>query len=154
MSKKCTKCGEIKPGNQFFVRNKSTGRLHAQCKICYQIHRLNYQRAHYEKYKDAYKTRAKAYRDKKRQEFRDQIYGFLINQSCNDCGESDIRVLEFDHLDKDKKAFSISQAFKLGKKPEEIDAEIKKCQILCANCHKKRTAKQFNWYKNGGTEQI
>jgi 5-methylcytosine-specific restriction endonuclease McrA len=25
--------------------------------------------------------------------------------------------------------------------------EIEKCQILCANCHLRKTANDFNWYK-------
>jgi len=72
---------------------------------------------------------------------------YLADKTCVDCGEHDIRVLELDHLDPQLKKFTISQAVRLGKGWEEVEQELKKCQILCANCHKKRTAKQFSWYK-------
>ena len=71
----------------------------------------------------------------------------LQKSSCILCGENDVRVLEFDHRDKDTKKFSISQATRLGRSWFEIEEEIKKCDLLCSNCHKKRTSKQFSWYK-------
>lgn len=72
---------------------------------------------------------------------------FMTGKSCVDCGEDDIRVLELDHIVPSKKKFNISQAVTLGFSWEDVLLEIKKCRILCANCHKKRTAQQFNWYK-------
>ena len=59
-----------------------------------------------------------------------------------------MRVLEFDHLEPEHKSFAISQSVRLNKSWEEVMSEIAKCQILCANCHKKKTAQQFGWYKN------
>ena len=72
----------------------------------------------------------------------------LQNRCCVDCGEKDIVVLEFDHLNPALKSFEISQAVRLGHSWSETLKEINKCEVVCANCHKKRTAKQFNWYKN------
>lgn len=129
------------------MRDKSTGRLHAQCKECYKVHRANYYTMHYQKYHAEYLLRAKLRREKLRIEYRTNILAYLSDKSCIDCGESDIRVLEFDHIDPSKKLFSISQGVTLGFKWYEIKDELKKCQILCANCHKRRTAQQYKWYK-------
>lgn len=145
--KSCTKCGENKSLNEYFLKDKKSGRLHAQCKACYKAHRQTYYRIHYERYKDSYLKRAQARRRKVRLEFRTNMLEYLSDKSCLDCGESDIRVLELDHIDPSTKLFNISQAVKHGYSWQDVLNEIKKCQILCANCHKKRTAQQFGWYK-------
>ncbi len=71
------------------------------------------------------------------------------------CNEKDIRTLEFDHINPKMKSFGIAKAITDGKKWDDIMVEIKKCRVLCANCHKKHTANQNGWYKNqnkfGGT---
>ena len=72
---------------------------------------------------------------------------FMSGKGCLDCGENDIRVLELDHISPENKSFSVSQAVKLGYSWDEVLVEIEKCQILCANCHKRRTAQQYQWYK-------
>ena len=55
----------------------------------------------------------------------------------SDCGETDPIVLEFDHL-RDKR-FEISAALH-GRNWEAILDEITKCEVVCANCHRRRTA--------------
>jgi len=57
-------------------------------------------------------------------------------------------VLEFDH-DEDKER-SISQLVLDGVSWLRISQEIDKCKVRCANCHRKRTAKQLGWYKHLG----
>jgi len=146
--KKCTKCNKEKSLTDFFVKDKNTGRLHAQCKKCYQLHRQTYHAQHYRKYKDQYLLRAKLRREKLRQEFRTNITQYLSDKTCVLCGENDIRTFEFDHMDPHNKKFSVSQGVRLGYSWEDILLEIKKCRILCANCHKKHTADQFGWYKS------
>ena len=58
---------------------------------------------------------------------------------CADCAETDPVVLEFDHL-RDK-TFTIGS--KLTNYPwEKILEEIEKCEVVCGNCHKRRTARR------------
>lgn len=146
--KVCSKCSVAKPETEYFVKDKKSGRLHAQCKECYKEHRKSYYAEHYEKYKVLYRQRAKERREAQRQEFRDNIVRYLNKKSCTICGEYDIRTLEFDHIDPTNKLFSISQAVRQGYSWKDIEMEIKKCRVLCANCHKKHTASQQGWYKN------
>jgi hypothetical protein len=143
----CTKCLLDKPESDFYFKDKRTGRLHAQCKDCYSLHRRTYYAAHYEKYKTEYLKRAKARRLAIRTDIQQRMLKYLSDKACEICGEADVRVLEFDHLDPAEKRFSISQGRRLGFKWEEISKEIESCRILCANCHKRHTAKQYNWYK-------
>lgn len=47
--------------------------------------------------------------------------------------------MDFDH--RDGKAFSISQAWRACSW-DKVLAEIEKCDIACANCHRERTYKR------------
>lgn len=143
----CNKCGVEKDEKEFYVRNMRKNILHRQCKACYKAHRQKNYENHYLKYREAYLQRAKLRRERLRTEFRTQMKNYMSNKSCQDCGENDIRVLELDHIEPSGKKFTISQAVRLGYSWQDILLEIEKCQVLCANCHKKRTASQFNWYK-------
>ena len=69
---------------------------------------------------------------------------YLKTHPCVVCGENDPLVLEFDHLD--NKKYNVSK-MRQSYNWETILKEISKCQVLCANCHKRKTAKQFNWGK-------
>lgn len=143
----CSKCSKEKRHEDFFLRDKKTGRYHAQCKACYKEHRQTYYANHYLKYKDSYLLRARTRRERLRTIFRANMLEFMSGKGCLDCGENDIRVLELDHISPENKSFSVSQAVKLGYSWDEVLVEIEKCQILCANCHKRRTAQQYQWYK-------
>lgn len=74
------------------------------------------------------------------------IADYLSNSvGCVDCGEKDIRCLDFDHSDPSIKDFNIGECYMKSK--EVIKAELEKCQIVCANCHRKRTSKSYGYYK-------
>lgn len=142
----CTKCGIAKEETDFYVKDKS-GRRHAQCKACYKVHRTTYYKAHYAKYGDHYRERARKRHHELRQAFRKFMLDYMADKSCVICGETDMRVLEFDHIDPSQKSFGISQGIRYGFRLEQIMLELKKCRILCSNCHKRHTAQQFGWYK-------
>ncbi len=146
--KTCSKCSLAKSEKDFFIKDKKNNRLHAHCKDCYREHRKTYYKQHYAKYGELYRQRARDQRALLRKEFRDNMLEYLSSKECVECHENDWRVLEFDHLDPTQKSFSISQAVKLGYRWPDVKKEIKKCRILCSNCHKKHTAVQASWYKN------
>lgn len=83
----------------------------------------------------------------KRSRSRNQqyVYNYLRQNQCQDCGEDDIVVLEFDHL-RDK-SFNISYGIRAGYSLQRIKDEIAKCEVVCANCHKRRTASREGWLK-------
>jgi hypothetical protein len=65
------------------------------------------------------------------------IKNHKINAGCADCGyNKHPHALDFDHLD--NKKFSIATS--LSRKVETILEEIEKCEVVCANCHRIRTA--------------
>ena len=147
-NRKCTKCGMSKPQLEFFVKTKMPFKLHTQCKSCYSEHRKTYYKEHYQKYHKQYLERAKVRRELIRSQFRKRLTDYLADKACEVCGENDMRVLEFDHIAPKDKLFTISQAVKLGYSWQDVEKEIKKCRILCSNCHRKHTSTQFNWYKS------
>lgn len=56
---------------------------------------------------------------------------------CSMCGESEPCCLDFHHTGDDKKESDISQMPNKGLAWETILVEIAKCQVVCANCHRK-----------------
>ena len=57
-----------------------------------------------------------------------------------DCGQNDPVVLEFDHL-RDKR-FNVGSGLPY-RNWESILAEIQKCEVVCANCHRRRTSRRI-----------
>lgn len=64
---------------------------------------------------------------------------YLQNHPCIDCGEKDPIVLEFDHRDPKQKLNDISNLISGGFGWNRILAEIQKCDVRCANCHRRIT---------------
>ena len=143
----CTKCHQKKEKSDFFLKNVAQARFHTQCKECYRLQRRSHYKEHYEKYSALYKARAKKRREQLRIEFRNNMLNYLKDKCCVTCGMDDIRTLEFDHIVPETKAFGVARAVSLGYSWSEVLEEIAKCQILCANCHKVKTAESMNWYK-------
>ena len=70
---------------------------------------------------------------------------YLASHSCIKCGEPDVVVLEFDHRDPSSKIKDVSKMIQDGNSLIKIAAEIVKCDVLCANCHRRKTVAQFGW---------
>jgi hypothetical protein len=103
-----------------------------------------YARRHYQENRELYLARSKKSNPVTRGRKLDYLHDYLRNHPCVDCGESDIVVLEFDHLPEFEKLFN---ATNISKSYDAIKAEIAKCEVVCANCHTRRTAKRGGWRK-------
>lgn len=66
------------------------------------------------------------------------VQNFLKTHPCVDCGETDIIVLEFDHV-RGVKLDSISGMVRDARSLKAISDEIAKCEVRCANCHRRKT---------------
>lgn len=115
----CKYCNKEKPSNQFesFRTNKKTY-LRKKCKRCKQ---------------DTQNGR--------RSNIRDWFYEYKKSLICLSCGNPDYRVLEFHHLY--GKDANVSEMMTYSK--TRILNEIKKCVVLCANCHR---IEHYNMHKN------
>lgn len=79
---------------------------------------------------------------------RKLVLDYLRLNPCVDCGEKDPIVLEFDHKYPNSKLNNIASLITGQYSEKVILDEIAKCDVRCANCHRRKTAKQFSWYKN------
>lgn len=139
--KTCTICKSAKQPEDFSFKNKALGKRQSACKICV---RAQIQQ-HYIVNKNYYLQKAKRRNKKLKLEYREFIWNYLQTHPCVDCSEKDPVVLEFDHL-RDK-LFDVSVLAKNGPSSKRLLAEIEKCEVRCANCHRRKTAKDFGWQK-------
>lgn len=70
---------------------------------------------------------------------RRRYWAFMDTQECADCGEHGREVLEWHHLGKDKE-FEVGSMLVRGW--NRMKAEMAKCAVLCANCHRRRHFKE------------
>ena len=122
--KRCMGCGEGKAFAEFTRAQKSRdGRYHL-CRPCLKA------------------DRRKRY-DPVRQRIRDyervsaRMLELKGGRSCARCGEAHPGTLDFHHRDPAQKLFILATVNARARDQEEIAAEIAKCDVLCANCHRK-----------------
>ena len=101
-------------------------------------------RRHYAKHRDKVIANAKEHSKAARNRIRTHINTHLKANPCVDCGETDPIILEFDHITNDKH-FNISDATRHGYGMKKLIAEIAKCEVRCANCHRKKTYERSGW---------
>lgn len=141
----CRVCEKTKLLSDFGFRNKETGLRHNLCKICQR----GESKARYEANPEYYKQKAKLRKQRVLPIYRQRIVEYLLTHPCVDCGESDIVCLEFDHVNGEK-VDNISDLIRHDGAWERIAEEISKCEIRCANCHRRRTARQFGHFRLAG----
>lgn len=71
---------------------------------------------------------------------------YLDDKQCVDCGYSNSIALEFDHVSGGKTR-GVAETVLGGYSIKRIEEEISKCEIVCANCHRVRTATRGNHYR-------
>lgn len=139
MLKKCSGCSTEKTTEHFAKNSTKKDGLQTTCKQCRKIYWDN----HYQSNKRYYIVKAA----NRKNQIKHDFWSWLSTKSCIDCGISDIRVLEFDHRLREQKLYNISDLLRTGQ-DKYLLKEIEKCDIVCANCHRIRTSKQFDWTKN------
>lgn len=132
LEKKCPSCGLTKPISEWGKNKASRDGFQRHCKTC----RIAYNHDHYEKTKDRWKESRRRSADKVRDDIRDFLGEYLNEHPCVDCGNDDIRVLDFDHL-RDK-VMGVARMASYGNL-DKVKEEVKKCEVRCRNCHQIKT---------------
>tara|TARA_R110000851_G_scaffold78423_1_gene173043 strand:- start:21398 stop:21841 length:444 start_codon:yes stop_codon:yes gene_type:complete len=138
-TKICNVCKKEKKIKDF-SRNK-------KCKICHNKWQNEY---YHKKNKTKHIKRVKENNRENKFMRQHKMMEYLTKHFCVDCGESDPVVLEFDHIEPEtKKKGGVSRLMTTQSwiSWSVIQEEIDKCEIRCANCHRRKTAKQFNHYR-------
>lgn len=128
-TKKCTKCEQEKTLENFSKNASKASGLSFECKECHKIIR----KAYYENNKVKEQSRIK----ERRVELKKTYKEFKKTLKCTLCNEDHPATLQFHHLDPNEKEIEVSLAVTNGWSFKRIEEEIKKCIVLCANCHMK-----------------
>jgi hypothetical protein len=130
----CNKCKKKKSIDKFHKNSTRKDGLRTICKTCSK----EYHREHYLKNIDKYKTKAR-----KRINFlKSFVNRYKQFKKCKNCNEKRYWVLEFHHKDKLEKSDNINKIVLYGNF-KLLKEEIRKCEVLCSNCHKDLHHKQM-----------
>lgn len=136
----CRVCRIEQPLSAFPFRSK---RRHIRQRICLACQREVARAWYLRQSPDA--KRVGGYGRKVREKLAAQIDSYLEEHPCVDCGESNPIVLDFDHLR--EKSDDVANMVAAGRPWSEIESEIAKCEVCCANCHARRTCRRINAYR-------
>ena len=137
----CPRCRLVLP-IEAFGPDHARGNGQSYCRVCIR----EYCRLHYNKNKERHNRRRRRNQARYVERNRSLAMGYLTNHPCVDCGESDPCVLDFDHV-RDVKASNVSELIGQGWSWRKISIEIEKCEVRCANCHRRKTAVQSGWWQ-------
>jgi hypothetical protein len=119
--KTCKTCGQTLPYSEFYKNQCMKDGHLSWCKKCTVL-----------RYRDGVRRRAA--------EFRAYIQAIKMERGCADCGYREHpAALDFDHLPGSVKKGRLA-SMACGSALKTIHAEIDKCEVVCANCHRVRTA--------------
>lgn len=81
---------------------------------------------------------------------KEYIYQDKMARGCNRCTERRPSTLDYHHLDRTTKEFTISRLRAVSF--ERLIKEIKKCVLLCSNCH--RVEEQGDGYRDSDIDAL
>ncbi len=126
-TKFCPKCNQVLGLDQFSLKGKT------YCHKCKGCQRL-YSKQHYQSNRSKHIEKVIKYKEK----VKSFIRQYKTEHPCTDCGKHyHFCIMDFDHLDSTKKSFNIGNT-EHHTFPQVLE-EIKKCELVCSNCHRFRT---------------
>ena len=78
-----------------------------------------------------------------------RLQAYKVEAGCKHCGYNRCAAaLDFDHV-RGQKLMAVSQMASRQLSWAKIATEIKKCDVVCANCHRELTAERIQHAKHG-----
>ena len=139
--KKCIRCLKTKDLTHFRVCSRNKDGRTAACSACKRA----YDNADYKAHPNR-RVSIRANSDERVRINKEWIYAYLLEHGCVDCPETDPVILEFDH--QGDKVMEISRGIRTYNL-KKIQAEVAKCEVRCANCHRRKTSIDFGWWRYG-----
>jgi hypothetical protein len=133
--RRCSRCGRDLPASEF---NRAGDGRQYWCRSCF--------RSYFQARGDSHRAAVRAARERRRAAARALVLDLLAGECCVDCGEDETLVLEFDHC-AGEKAAAISELVIAGAGRDRLARELVRCEIVCANCHRRRTAIRGRYYR-------
>lgn len=124
----CPRCREEKLTSAFYV-DKRRGRPTSYCKPC-----------HRQYYRDRVASDPTyLFRKQQKLKKRKQAHVASVKSAigCIECGETHPAVLDFHHRDPSTKTATVAELTLNNGSMARVLAEAAKCDVLCANCHRK-----------------
>jgi hypothetical protein len=128
------------PLDAFPWKERARGVRRSYCWDCCR----SYGREHYQRNRANYLERTRRRHVVDRDACRRLAYEYLETHPCVDCGETNLAVLDFDHRDRSTKQWSIASLIRQGN-VALLAAEMAKCDVRCANDHRRRTARELGY---------
>jgi len=129
--KRCTLCNADRPLEAFNRKRRSRDGLQNVCRDCNRARSARYYRDNREAHRATVLENSARYKTR----MRSRLIPYLISHPCVDCGETDIRLLEFDHRPESGKTRDVSYLLRGGASWTRVEAELQKCDVRCRHCH-------------------
>ncbi len=131
-AQRCSRCRLLLPLEAF---NRLGDRRQDYCRDCFKAYVAGRRKE--------VRQQGQAAQEERIRRSQEHVLSILESRQCADCGGTDIVVLEFDHV-RDKLEH-VSTLTSNGRSLTRIDEEIERCDVVCVNCHRRRTARRAEW---------
>lgn len=138
--KTCNSCAFPKHLDEFGSNKNEPDGKQKYCKVCSRLK----DKKHY-KGSSLRRFKIRERNQDSRKRHQQLVIDYLSAHPCIDCGEDDIICLDFDHVNGVKRC-NVAEMITWGE--EAINAEIAKCVVRCANCHRRKTSRECGWFKS------
>lgn len=97
-----------------------------------------YARQHYYQNRERYLEQIRRHKVRVKKELREEVQRIKETRPCADCNKYfPYYIMDFDHIEENK-VTNVAKLVSQGQRKRAL-AEIEKCELVCANCHRQRT---------------
>lgn len=126
----CSKCETDKPKTEFYKSSSKPDGYQNRCKACNKAGNIGWYAG-----SETRRAKVKATRQTIKARNKGLVDRYKRMCKCSNCGEADPVVLDLHHVDPDGK--DANPASLIGGSLEVLRTEIRKCTVLCSNCHRR-----------------